>query len=83
MNTSAWTSIEDAFPPLGQPVLVSGGTKQPDEAGAVHVIARLADAWSASEAEGIPIMVWADDEHGEELTFDPTHWRAVPASVPM
>lgn len=53
MIGSAWTSIEDAFPPLGQPVLVSGGTEQHDQAGAIHVIARLADAWEASEAEGM------------------------------
>lgn len=84
MNTNAWIAIEDTFPPLYTPVKVSGGADSPDQHGAVHVVARLADAWSASEAEGTDIIVWVDDEYGEELTFDPVHWQAiqVPTMLP-
>jgi hypothetical protein len=81
MTTTAWASIEDAFPPRYETVLVSGGTDDPAEPGAVHVAACLVDAWEASEAAGEAIEVWADDEFHDPLPFDVTHWRVLPASA--
>ena len=75
MTTNTWIAVEESFPPVGLPVLVIGDSNE------ALAVARLADAWSASEAEGLPIIVWADDQFGEELTFDPTHWQAI--EVPM
>lgn len=79
MNTTAWISIEDAFPPLGQPVLVSGAATEPTHADAIHINARLVESWERSEADGMPVCVWADESEMEELTFDPTHWQPIQA----
>lgn len=79
MNTTAWISIEDAFPPLGQPVLVSGAATHPTHADAIHITARLVESWQRSETDGMPVCVWADEDEMEELTFDPTHWQPIQA----
>lgn len=76
---NAWTPIDDAFPTFNQPVLVSGRTESPDQPGAVHVVARLVEAGEASDAEGRLVETWADEEFGDELPFDVTHWRALTA----
>lgn len=79
MKTDNWISIEDAFPPLGLPVLVSDSSLGRDQASAAPVAARLVESWQRTEAEGLPVCVWADEEGMDELTFDPTHWRPVQA----
>lgn len=81
MITNAWIDINDTFPPLHTAVLVSSSVAIPGQPGAAPVIARLADAWEASEAEGIDVIVWVDDELGEALAFDPTHWKPLPAEA--
>ncbi len=81
MTTNAWIDINDTFPPLHTTLMVCSGTATPGQPGAAPVVARLADAWEASEAEGIDVIVWVEDESGEELTFDPTHWRPLPAQA--
>lgn len=75
--TTAWTPVEDAFPPLGQTVMVSGVATAPSHADAVLMNARLVESWERSDSEGEPVYVWADEDEMEELAFDPTHWRAV------
>jgi len=79
MNTPAWIPIEDAFPPLGQPVMVSGVTTDPTHADAVHVTACLVESWERSETDGMPVCIWADEDEMEELAFDPTHWQPIQA----
>lgn len=79
MNTTVWISIEDAFPPQGQPVLVAGVSIDPANAGPVQITARLVESWERSETDGMPVCVWADEEEMEEVSFDPTHWRPVRA----
>ncbi len=79
MNTTAWISIEDAFPPLGQPVLVPGVSTDPASAGTVQITARLVELWERSEADDMPVCVWADEDEMEELTFDPTYWQPLQA----
>jgi len=79
MTTNAWIDINDTFPPLHTTLVVCSDAASPGQPGATPVVARLADAWEASEAEGIDVIVWVDDESGEELKFDPTHWQAIAA----
>ncbi|WP_431260977.1 DUF551 domain-containing protein [Roseateles chitinivorans] len=81
MNTAAWISIEDAFPPLGQPVLVSGVSSDPAHAGAVQITARLVESWERSETDGMPVCVWADEDEMDELAFDPSHWQPIQAQA--
>lgn len=81
MNTTNWISVEDAFPPLGQPVLVSGVSPDPANAGTVQIIARLVESWERSEDDGLPVCVWADEDEMEELVFDPSHWQPIQAQA--
>lgn len=81
MNTTNWISVEDALPPLGQPVLVSGVSTDSANAETVQVNARLVESWERSEADGMPVCVWADEDEMEELAFDPSHWQPIQAQA--